>query len=88
MPAVSVSAVTSTMIVDANYSRTALVISNSDSSANCHIGFGVTVTTNDAYIPPGGNMTLAGERIFLGKINGLSSSGSITVKYSQAAPGT
>jgi len=88
MPAVSVSAVTSTEIVPIDYNRTVLVISNTDASAKCHLSFGGTATTNDAYIPAGGNLTLAGDRIFKGAINGLSSSGTITVNYSKASPGT
>jgi len=88
VPAVTVSPTDSTVIVAADYNRTALVISNADSSANCHISFGGVATTNDAYIAPGGNMTLAGDRIWKGAINGLSSSGSITIKYSSASPGT
>lgn len=84
MPAVSVSAVSSTEIVAADGIRNCVVITNPDTAANCHIAFGSAATTNDAFIAPGGNMTLAGDRIWKGAINGLSSSGTITIKYSKA----
>lgn len=32
-------------------------------------------------------MTLAGNRAFLGQINAISSSGTVSVKYSEASPG-
>lgn len=88
MPSVSVSAVTSTQIVAPDYNRILIVITNSDATAKCHINFGGTATTNDAYIGPGGNMTIAGDHLWMGAINGISSSGTITVKYSSASPGT
>lgn len=89
MPSVSVSAVTSTTIVAADYYRTLVVITNSEASggANLHISFGGTATTNDAYISPGGNMTIGDDRVKCA-INGLSSSGTITAKYSKLSPGT
>lgn len=86
MPAVSVSAVTSTEIVPVDYNRTLVVITNSDSTANCHINFGAAATTNEAYIAPGGNMTIGDSRC-KAAINGLSSSGTITVKYSKLSAG-
>ena len=86
MPAVSVVATGSgTTIVAANYNRLGIVISNSSSTANCHLTFGTTdPTTNDAYIPPGGNIALSDIRM-KHQINGISSSGTITIKYSEIA---
>ena len=84
MPAVSVVATgTGTTIVDANYNRLGIIISNSDSVANCHLSFGtVAPTTNDAYIPPGGNIALSDFRM-KHQIIGISSSGTSTIKYSE-----
>ena len=87
MPAVSVSPSVSTVIVPADGLRTILVITNTDETNNCYINFGGTATVDDAFIPAGGNMTIAGDRIWKGSINGLSSSGTITIKYSKASPG-
>lgn len=89
MPAVSVSAVTSTQIVAADYDRSILVITNTDGSANLHINFGATASTNESYIPPGGNMTISvpDNRVKCA-VNGLSSSGTITAKYSKFSPGS
>jgi len=81
MPAVTVSSSTSTEIVPVDYARSIVVITNDDGSANLHISFGGTASTNEAYISPKGNMTVADERVKCA-INGLSSSGSITAKYS------
>lgn len=88
MPAVNVSPTTSTTIVAADYKRTMLVITNADSVANIHLSFGGTATTNDAFIPPQGNMTIAGDRIWKGAINGISSSGTVIAKYSAGSPGS
>lgn len=87
MPAVSITT-NSAELIPVNYNRTALMITNSDSTNNLHVVFGGTATTNDAYIPPGGNMTLAGDRIWKGAINAIASAGTITAKYSEASPGT
>jgi len=87
MPAISVSAVTSTQIAPADYDRSLIVITNTDSAAKCYINFGGTASSGDAYISPGGNMTIAGDGLWKGAINGLSSSGTITVNYSKASPG-
>lgn len=86
MPAVNVSAVTSTEIVPIDYSRTLVVITNADTAANIHIAFGVAATTNDAYISPGGNMTIGDSRCKTA-INGISSSGTIVAKYSKLSAG-
>lgn len=87
MPAVSVGA-TSTSIVAANYNRRLLLISNTDSTNNVHLSFGTTsATTNEGYIPAGGNLTLTGDAC-KSAVNGIASSGTITVKYSEFAPGT
>ena len=86
MPAVSVSATTSTEIVPVDYTRTLVVITNSDNAANIHIAFGVDATTNDAYIAPGGNMTIGDSRC-KAAINGISSSGTVTAKYSKLSAG-
>lgn len=88
MPAVSVLDSVSTEILAADYQRTIAVITNSHATSNLHISLGGTATTNDAYISPNGNMTIAGDRIFKGAINGISSSGTITAKYSKVSPGT
>lgn len=88
MPAVNVSAVTSTEIVPENYNRTLLALTNSDSSANLHITFGTTASTDDAFIPPLGNMTISGDTRCRCAINGISSSGTIVAKYSQLAMGS
>lgn len=87
MPSVSVSATTSTEIVPVDYYRTLVVITNSDASANCYINFGAAATSNEAYIAPGGNMTIGDSRC-KAAINGLSSSGTITVKYSKLSAGS
>jgi hypothetical protein len=87
MPAVSVSASVSTEIVPIDYSRTLVVITNADTSANIHIAFGISATTNDAYIAPGGNMTIGDSRCKCA-INGISSSGTITAKYSKLSAGS
>lgn len=63
------------------------MVTNADSAANCHIAFGAAATTNDAYIAPGGNMTIGDSRC-KAAINGISSSGSITVKYSKLSAGS
>jgi hypothetical protein len=86
MPAVSVSASVSTEIVPVDYARTLVVITNSDTAANIHIAFGIAATTNDAYIAPGGNMTIGDSRC-KAAINGLSSSGTVTAKYSKLSAG-
>jgi len=88
MPAITVSDATSTEIVSANYQRTVLVITNTHSSSNLYVAFGEDATSDHAYIPPTGNMTLAGDRIPKSTVNGLSSSGDITANYSQLAAGT
>lgn len=87
MPAVSVSAVTSTEIVPVDYDRTLVVVTNSDTAANLHINFGAAATTSEAYIAPGGNMTIGDSRC-KAAINGLSSSGTITAKYSKLSAGS
>lgn len=87
MPAVTISAVTSTEIVPIDYNRTLVVITNADASANLHINFGADATTNEAYIAAGGNMTIGDSRC-KAAINGLSSSGSITAKYSKLSAGS
>jgi len=88
MPAVSIPDSASTQIVAADYTRTLIVISNSHATSNLHIAFGATATTNDAYIGPGGNMTITGDSRCLCQINGLSSSGTITAKYSKLSAGS
>lgn len=88
MPAVSIPDTTSTLLVVDDMFRTTLLISNSHATSNLHINFGGTATTNDAYLPAGGNMTLAGDRLFKGQINAISSSGTIVAKYSKGSPGT
>jgi hypothetical protein len=87
MPAVSVSPTTSTLIVAVDYDRTLVVISNADASANLHINFAAAATTNEAYISPGGNMTIGDSRCKVA-INGISSSGTITAKYSKLSAGS
>ena len=88
MAAVTVPDSASTQIVAANYQRTALVITNTHATSNLHIAFGDTATTDHAYIPAGGNMTFAGDRIAKCQVNGISSSGDITAKYSQLSAGS
>lgn len=88
MPAVTIQSSGSTPLVAADYRRTLLVVTNSDSTNNLHINFGGTATTNDAFIAPGGNMTLAGDRIWHGAINAIASAATIVAKYSSASPGT
>jgi len=87
MPAVNVSAVSSTEIVPVDYNRTLVVITNADASSNIHINFGAAATTNEAYIAPGGNMTIGDSRC-KAAINGLSSSGTVTAKYSKLSAGS
>lgn len=89
MPAVSVSPTTSTEIVAADYNRTLVIITNTEASggANCHIAFGAAATTNEAYIAPGGSLTIGDSRC-KAAINGLSSTGTITIKYSKLSAGT
>ena len=82
MPAVTVSSSTSTEIVPVDYYRSIVVVTNSDSAINIHIAFGVSATTNDAFISPLGNMTLTGERAKCA-INGIGASGSPVAKYSK-----
>lgn len=86
MPAVSVLATTSTEIVPVDYNRSLVFIVNTDTAANIHINFGIPVTTNEAYLSPGGNMTLTGERAKCA-INGISSSGTVIAKYSKLSAG-
>ena len=57
------------------------MITNADASANLHISFGGTASTNEGFVSPLGNLTVTGERCKCA-INGLSSSGTITAKYS------
>ena len=87
MPAVSVSAVTSTEIVPVDYNRTLVVITNADTVSNLHINFGAAASANEAFIGPLGNMTLGDSRC-KAAINGLSSSGTITAKYSNLSAGS
>jgi len=88
MPAVSVSSSTSTEIVPVDYTRTLVVLTNTDASANCYINFGAAATSGEAYIGPGGNMTIsAGDSRCRCAINGLSSSGTITINYSKLSVG-
>lgn len=87
MPAVSVSSVNSTQIVPADYDRTLLVITNTDLSAKCHINFASAASTSEAYIAPGGSLTI-GEGRCKTAINGLSSSGTITINYSNLSAGS
>lgn len=82
MPAVVVSATVSTEIVAEDFKRSLVLLTNSDSTANLHISFGIVATTSDAFISPLGNMTVTGDMCKCA-INGLSSSGSITAKYSK-----
>lgn len=88
MPAVTIQSSGSTPLVSADYNRTLLVITNSDGTNNLHINFGGTATTSDAYISPGGNLTLAGDRIWYGAINAIASASTIVAKYSSASPGS
>lgn len=85
MPAVSIPDSASTELVPTDYNRCLVVISNSHATSNLHISFGGTATTNDGYIAAGGNMTLGGDGIFKGPINAISSSGTITAKYSKSS---
>ena len=87
MPAISVSPTTSTEIVAVDYNRTLVVITNADSSANLHINFGAAASTDEAFIGPLGNMTIGDSRC-KAAINGLSSSGTITAKYSKLSAGS
>ena len=87
MPAVTIPDSASTTLVAEDYQRTIVLISNSHASSNLHISFGGTATTNDAYVPPGGNMTLGDSRCKCA-INAISSSGDITAKYSKLSAGT
>jgi len=90
MPAVSVSPSTSTQIVAVNYNRTIVVVTNAESvgGANIHFAFGRVATTDDAYLAPGGNMTITGDARCLAAINGLSSSGTATAKYTELSTGS
>lgn len=87
MPAVSVSSAASTTIVPVDYNRTIVVITNTDTSALLHINFGASATTNEAYIGPGGNMTIGDSRC-KAAINGIASTGTITAKYSTLSAGS
>lgn len=88
MPAVNVSATTSTEIVPVDYTRTLVVLTNTDATAKCYINFGAAATSGEAYIAAGGNMTIsAGDSRCRCAINGLSSSGTITVNYSKLSAG-
>lgn len=87
MPAVSVLDSASTEIVAIDYNRTLVVISNSHATSKLHVAFGAAATTNDAYIPAGGSLTVTGER-FKAAINGISSSGTITANYSKFSGGS
>jgi len=87
MPAVSVTSSASTEIVPANYQRTLLLITNSDSSALLHIAFGEPATTSHAYISPGGNMTIGDSRC-RAAINGIASTGTLSAKYSELDAGS
>ena len=88
MAAVTVSAVDSTEIVGVDYQRTVLVISNSHVTSYLHIAFGEDATDEHAYIPPQGNMTLAGDRIPKCAVNGLSSAGNLEAFYSKLSAGS
>lgn len=88
MPAVSIPSTGSTLLLAADYNRGMVVITNSDSTNNLHISFGGVASTNDAYISPGGNMTLAGREIYKGVINAVASASTITAKYSGSSPGS
>lgn len=87
MPAVSVSAASSTIIVPVDYNRTLVVVTNADASANLHINFGAAASTDEAFIGPLGNMTIGDSRC-KAAINGISSSGTITAKYSTLSAGS
>ena len=88
MATVSVSSLLSTEIVPENYNRNAVVITNTDITANLYIAFGEDATAGHAFIPPEGNLTFAGDRIAKCAINGLSSLGTIDVNYSTLNAGT
>jgi len=88
MASVTVPDSASTVIVAENFQRTLLLITNTHSSSNLHISFGEDATTDHAFIPPNGNMSLAGDRIPKCAVKGISSSGNITAKYTHLAPGT
>lgn len=82
MPSASITSSGGT-IVSANYKRIGIIINNTDTTSNLHFSFGETAaTTNDAYIVPGGTLSISDYRI-KHKINGISSSTTITVKYSE-----
>lgn len=87
MPAVTIQSSGSTLLVAADYNRGTFLVTNSDSINNLHISFGGIATTDDGYIPPGGNMTLAGRDIYKGAINAIASASTITAKYSSTSPG-
>jgi len=87
MPAVTVTT-SSTEIVPENKFRTLVWIKNADSAANCHINFGATATTDEAFLAPGESFIDSAQRVGKAAINGISSSGSITVKYSVINQGT
>ena len=75
-------------IVPENFQRTVLLITNTHATSNLYIAFGEDATAVHAYIPPQGNLTLAGDRIPKCAINGTSSSGDIEAHYSQLAAGS
>ena len=87
MPAINVSAVTSTEIVPADYNRLLIAIVNTHATSLLYINFGAIATTDEVYVPPGGNISIGDSRAKC-SINGLSSSGTIVAKYSQLSPGT
>ena len=87
MPAVTIQSSGSTLLVAADYNRGTLLVTNSDTTNNLHVNFGGTATTNDGYIPPGGNMTLAGRDVYKGAINAIASASTIVAKYSASSPG-
>lgn len=82
MPSVSIGTGGGT-IVNANFKRIGIVISNSSSTANLHFTFdGSMPTTSEAYIPPGGSLSISDYRI-KHQINGASSTGTVTVNYTE-----
>lgn len=87
MPAVSIPSSASTLLVAADYNRGTLLITNSDATNNLHISFGGIASTNEGYIPAGGNMTLGGRDVYKGAINAIASASTITAKYSGSSPG-
>ena len=87
MPAVTVSATTSTEIVPASINRVMVAIKNTSTSADLHLSFGGTATTNDYFLSPGESFIDSPNRPMKVAINGLSSSGNLTAKYSQLLTG-